>query len=97
MIENLSLNSEWRVRKAAAHIAIEVDGQVMLMSESQGRYFGLDDIGSDIWKRLEKPQTMTQLSASLAGDYTAAPGVIEHDVAAMVTTLHGYGLVEVES
>jgi len=82
------------VRKAVGHLAIEVDGDVMLMNEMQGRYFGLDAIGSDIWKRLEKPQTVTELCASLARDYAAERAMIERDVTKLLATLHGYGLVE---
>jgi hypothetical protein len=37
MTENLSVKDHSRLRKTDAHVAIEVDGQVMLMSESQGR------------------------------------------------------------
>jgi len=34
-------------------LTAEVDGEIVMMSIEQGRYFGLDDIGSDIWKRLD--------------------------------------------
>jgi len=90
----LPLSAETTVRKAASHLAIEVDGEVMLMSESQGRYFGLDGIGSDIWKRLETPQTLAELCDSLAGDYTVEREIIERDVKSLLVTLQGYGLVE---
>ncbi len=94
MSKCLPIDAETPVRKAAGHLAIEVDSDVMLMSVSQGRYYGLDDIGSDIWKRLEKPQTVTELCASLARDYAAERGMIERDVTILLGTLHSYGLVE---
>jgi hypothetical protein len=94
MTKFLPIDPETPVRKAVGHLAIEVDGNVMLMSESQGRYLGLDDIASDIWNRLQKPQTVRELCSSLAGDYAAEPAMIERDVTKLLVTLHGYGLVE---
>jgi hypothetical protein len=29
----------------------EVGGEIVMLSIERGRYFGLDQIGSDIWKR----------------------------------------------
>ena len=43
------------ISRSPSVITAEVDGEVVMMSIEQGQYFGLDDIGSDIWKRLEQP------------------------------------------
>jgi hypothetical protein len=39
------------VSRGPSVLTAEVDGEIVMMSIKQGRYFGLDDIGSDIWKR----------------------------------------------
>ena len=35
-------------------IAAEVDGEVVMLSERAGAYFGLDGIGSEIWKLIAR-------------------------------------------
>lgn len=90
----LPFDAQTPMCKAPNHLAIEVDGDVMLMSESLERYLGLDDIGSDIWRRLERPQTVTELCAGLAQDYDGERETIERDVAGLLTALHGYGLLK---
>jgi len=54
-------------------LTAEVDGEIVMMSIEQGRYFGLDDIGSDIWKRLDPPCALADLIDRLAVDYGADP------------------------
>lgn len=68
----------------------------MLMSIARGRYVGLDDIGSDIWRRLQEPQMVGSLCASLAQDYDADPEIIEREVIELLGKLQEHGLVEVE-
>jgi hypothetical protein len=61
-------------------LSAEVDGEAVVMSLSEGCYFGLDDIASDIWKRLEHGCELSQLVDSLAEDYDAPRDVIEKDI-----------------
>ena len=45
-------------------IAAEVDGEVVMLSERAGAYFGLDGIGSEIWKLIAQPRRVRAISAS---------------------------------
>ena len=47
-----------------------------MISVEQGRYFGLDAIGSDIWRRIEPPCTFATLIQGLVADYDAEPATI---------------------
>src|ERR1700751_5339573 len=67
------------VRRPAV-LTAEVDGEIVMMSIEQGRYFGLDDIGSDIWKRIESPCSFASLIDGLAADYEADRATIAADV-----------------
>jgi hypothetical protein len=58
-----------------------------MMSIEQGRYFGLDGIGSDIWKRLEPPCSFADLIDRLAADYEADRATIAADVRAMLASM----------
>ena len=65
-------------------LAAEVDGEIVMMSIERGHYFGLDDIGSDIWKRLEPPCSFSALIDGLAADYDADRATIVADVRALL-------------
>jgi hypothetical protein len=72
------------ISRSPSVLTAEVDGEVVMMSIEQGRYFGLDDIGSDIWKRLDTPCSFAELIDRLATDYDADRATIAADVRALL-------------
>jgi hypothetical protein len=68
------------ISRSPSVLTAEVDGEIVMMSIEQGRYFGLDDIGSDIWKRIEPPCSFATLIDGLAADYEADRAAIAADV-----------------
>jgi|ERR1041385_5304595 Coenzyme PQQ synthesis protein D (PqqD) len=68
------------ISRSTSVLTAEVDGEIVMMSIEQGRYFGLDDIGSDIWKRLDTPCSFAELIDRLARDYDADRATIAADV-----------------
>jgi Coenzyme PQQ synthesis protein D (PqqD) len=68
------------ISRSPSVLTAEVDGEVVMMSIQQGQYFGLDDIGSDIWKRIEPPCSFAALIDGLALDYDADRATILADV-----------------
>jgi hypothetical protein len=68
------------ISRSPSVLTAEVDGEVVMMSIQQGQYFGLDDIGSDIWKRIEPPCSFAALIDGLAADYDADRATILADV-----------------
>ncbi|HYD69826.1 PqqD family protein [Azospirillum sp.] len=89
------LDRSARVQRVTDVLSAEVDGEAVLMSIEKGCYFGLDDIGSDVWRRLEEPVGIAALAASLADDYDGDPAVIERDVIALLSDMAANGLVTV--
>ncbi|MEA2993177.1 MAG: hypothetical protein QOD40_2097 [Alphaproteobacteria bacterium] len=61
-------------------LTAEVDGEIVMLSIERGQYFGLDDIGSDIWKRIDPPCSFLDLVDRLAADYEADRATIAADV-----------------
>ena len=90
-----SLDRNTRLRRVADMLSTEVEGELVMMDVENGVYFGLDAIGTDIWKRLETPTTAAELVSDLSHDYEADTAIIERDVLALLDDLAGRGLVEV--
>jgi hypothetical protein len=68
------------ISRSPAVLTAEVSGEIVMMSIERGSYFGLDDIGSDIWKRIEQPCTFAALIDGLASAYDADRVTIAADV-----------------
>jgi hypothetical protein len=75
------------ISRSPSVVTAEVDGEVVMMSIEQGQYFGLDDIGSDIWKRLDPPCAFADLIDRLAADYDADRASIAADVRALLESM----------
>jgi hypothetical protein len=71
-----------------------VSGETVMMNIKSGRYFGLDDIGSAIWQRLEAPRRFGDLVDQLAADYDADPATIMDDVRTLLAEMATYDLVK---
>ena len=74
-----------------------IDGELLMMDIDSGSYFNLDNIGSVIWARLEKPTRFADLCQDLHGIYDAPLEVIQHDVAALLSQLLTHKLVKVDT
>ena len=75
------------ISRSPSVLTAEVDGEVVMMSIEQGRYFGLDDIGSDVWHRIEPPCSFAALIDRLAADYDADRATIAADVQALLARM----------
>jgi hypothetical protein len=82
-----SVSDATLISRSPSVLAAEVDGEIVMMSIEQGRYFGLDDIGSDIWKRIEQPCSFAALVDGLVADYDAERGTIAADVTALLARM----------
>lgn len=82
------------VQRRATVLAAEVGGEVVLMSVERGKYFGLDVVGSDIWKAIEAPTDVASLCDRLSRRYDGAPDVIARDVITLLQQLAAQDLLE---
>lgn len=96
MIANSRFAADTIVRWHPDQVAAEIDGEVVVMSIAQGKYVGLDDMASGIWRRLETPQRVADLCDGLIRDFDGAPEAIRADVVAFLASLEEHGLIVVD-
>lgn len=77
-------------------IAKQVGGETVILSIERGTYFGLDNIGTEIWGRLETPVRVEVLCDALVAKYNADRAIIERDVLQLLESLAANGLISVD-
>ena len=82
-----------RIERNSSIMVAEVDGEIVMMNAGLGLYFGLDDIATDIWKRIAAPLRFSELSESLAADYDASLETIAADLSELVARMAEHRLV----
>ena len=57
------------VQRNSDVISAEADSDIVMVSLVNGLYYGVSDVGREIWEAIEEPKTVAQLVADLAGTY----------------------------
>lgn len=93
MSDELTLSST--VQWSSDQIAATVDREIVILSVERGSYYGLDEIGSEIWQQLANPIRVEALCDALATNYDADRRTIERDVLVLLKGLAAEGLIQV--
>ena len=72
-----------------------MDGELVMMGQEQGEYYGLRDVAASIWQHLAEPRTSAELCALVAEEYDVTVDGCRDDVAAFLDELVGKDLVQV--
>ncbi|MDQ6942132.1 MAG: PqqD family peptide modification chaperone [Candidatus Eremiobacteraeota bacterium] len=81
------------VSRSPSVVSAEADGEITMMSIAHGRYWSLDDVGSDIWRRIEPPCSFDGLVDALAAEYAADRATIAADVQALLERMRAEDVV----
>jgi hypothetical protein len=85
-----------RISRNPAILAVEVDSETVMMSIEAGRYYGLDDIGTVIWQRIDPPCSFGDLVDQLALEYEADRATISSDVRALIDRMAQQDVVRLD-
>ena len=77
-------------------LSADLNGATLILSIESGKYFWFDEIGEDVWRRVEEPICMQNLAEELAKVYNAPLETILGHVIAFVNRLAELQLVVVE-
>ena len=91
MIDNAARTAQ--VSATDDHVACEVAGETVILSLPQGVYYGLDGVGSVVWKLLQRPTTPEVIRDALVREYDVDPARCERDVQQLLADLARHGLV----
>jgi hypothetical protein len=72
--------TDTRVARAPEQISGDIDGQVVLLSMANEKYFKLNEVGSRIWELMEKPITVADIIAKLRTEFDVPEDQCEKQV-----------------
>lgn len=73
----------------------EIGGEAVLLSLSRELYFGLDAVGTRVWRVLVRDSSLQSAFDALRAEYNVEPGRLEKDLLALVGHLRDAGLVQI--
>lgn len=72
----------------------EVDGEAVLLSLDEGCYYGLDELGTRIWKLLDQDLDNEQVVAAIVEEYDVTPEQARRDLDRFLGDLEQSGLIQ---
>ena len=77
-----------------AVITRELDGETILLNLDTGIYFGLDKVGTDVWRAIRTVGTLGEALDLVQSEYDVEPAVLRVDFLRLVDELLAKGLLQ---
>jgi hypothetical protein len=74
----------------------DLDGETVLLNLDNGHYYGLDEIGSTVWKQMMEGKSVEECIPLLLTEYEVDEAVLRTDLSSLLNDLCEQGLVSVE-
>lgn len=81
------------LQRSADLVAAEMDGEWVMMSVEQGRYYGVGGVGFHVWERLQLPVSFEELVQGVCAEFDVEPQRCREDLAAFLRAMLANGLV----
>lgn len=77
----------------ANHAFCELGGEAVILNLDTGVYYGLDGVGTRVWRLLQQPRSLGEMRDLIVEEFDVAPDRFEPDLLAFVASLSSHGLV----
>lgn len=84
------------IKQKVGNIVSDMDGEKVMLSISNGKYYNLGKIGGVIWDLIEKPISYLELVDFLVSNYEVDRGECEQQVLSFLESLKKEELIEIK-
>ncbi|WP_368657354.1 lasso peptide biosynthesis PqqD family chaperone [Metabacillus halosaccharovorans] len=96
MVNTQQISNEHIVSQGEGNIVSDMDGEKVMLSIENGKYYNLGEMGGVIWDLIQSPISINQLVNKLLDQYEVEKSKCEEEVITFLKTLHKEGLIKVE-
>jgi len=84
------------IARSSELVSSDIDGEVVMMSIENGKYYGLDKVGSRIWEIIENPLSISALIEQLLLEFKVDRETCEKDVMCFLEKLDDDNMLEIQ-
>lgn len=88
-----SLTNSTTVATTDDALSTTIDNETVILHASEGKYYGLNDVGTFIWELLEEPRTIDAICTAVTEEYDVESERCKEDINEMISELAAKGLV----
>jgi hypothetical protein len=93
----VTLSLESVVVRRAESVDADVNGEVVVLQTQTGACYGLNLLGSEIWRAAKKRVRVADICAAIERDYEVDAADCERDVVALLEILRQEAMIDVAS
>jgi len=82
-----------RIKKTPDCIESTLDQEAVILGVEEGKYFGINDIGTIIWQKLEQEVLVSDLTDDLIRSYDEDPETIQAEILDFLNELYTRKLI----
>jgi len=95
------MNTEWKtsevtIMQSEGFLVSDMDGEKVMLSIDNGKYYNLGKIGGRIWELASSPIAIHRMVEQLVAEYDIEPEACEQQVQQFLQQLASEGLVQVK-
>ena len=84
-----------RIQATDDQVSCNLEGKSLLLQVSRGHYFGLNEVGSLVWEKVQQGSTFDEIVSAITAAYKAEPSQVEPDLDKLLGELEVEGLIRV--
>ena len=82
------MNQEITYKRNPELLAVDMDGETVMMDMISGNYFGINAVGSYIWEILEAEHTLDEILKSLESQFeTSESDTVQEDIVGFLSDM----------
>lgn len=82
-----------KYEKAVTLLEAELADEIVALDRAKGECFGFNPVASDVWRMLDQPRSVSELSGRLTELYEVGDEQCQGEVTALLDAMAGLGLV----
>lgn len=91
-----TINLETIIVAAKKQVSCDLANETAILNLANGMYYGLDTVGTSVWRLVQKPISFSEIQTQLLREYEAAPEQIQEDLTRLLEKMASEGLVELK-
>jgi hypothetical protein len=92
----MTISKDSIVTVTKEQVSCDLAGETAILDLKSGEYYGLNPVGARVWDLIQETRRVTDVLRIILDEYDVAAESCERDLLALITELHGKGLVEVK-
>lgn len=77
------------------HLYSDLNGEAVILSMKNGKYYGLNEVGRRIWNVIKEPANLDEIQARILDEYEVDEETCYREVSSFLQKMLSEGLIEV--